>query len=188
MDISKLPKLSNTPAPPPDSPEPSAPPPRTTPPIPAVAAFNIGPEFWFNTIVGLLLLYLGRRFAAYLLARTFGRVFHTGIVDDQGTEVRYPDLLGHLMLTEGGIFLFGLVVLLEAGLKAAAGLGYRIPAAITWTIFALAAFTTAFNIYVCSVFLREGSTPLLSGLAVAFGGFIMADIWRIHRGNQPVKF
>ena len=186
MDISKLPKFSQTPPPPPaETPERPEPPPA---PIPPPIASNIGPEVWFNTIVGLLLLYLGGRFAAYLLARTFGRAFHTGYFDDQGTEVRYPDLLGHLMLTEGGIFLFGLVVLLEAGLKAAAGLGYRIPAAITWTIFALAAFTTAFNIYVCSVFLREGSTPILSGLAVAFGGFIMADVWRIHRGNQPVKF
>jgi hypothetical protein len=191
MDLSKLPKLSSTPPPPENSVEGATASPagdQRLPSTPAAGSSNIGPEFWFNAVVGLLLLFLGRRFAAYLLATVLGRPFHTGYVDDQGAEVSYADLVPHVMLTDGGIFLFGLVVLLEAGLKAFVGTGLRVPVAVAWSILVLAVVSTLFNLYVCYRFISEGSTPIMSGLAVAFGGFIIADIRRIAAASRAPRF
>jgi hypothetical protein len=189
MDLSKLPKLSKTPLPPENSAEPATPSTAAQlPAIPAASPASIGPEFWFNAIVGLLLLFLGRRFAAYLFASVLGRPFHTGYIDDQGAEVSYADLMPHMMLTEGGIFLFGLVVLLEAALKAFVGTGHRVPAVVVWAILILAVVSTLFNLYVCYKFISEGSTPIMSGLAVAFGGFIIADIRRIAAASRAPRF
>jgi len=188
MDLSRLPKLSKTPVPPPDSaqhPSPSTAADQMPLAMPAVSASYIGPEFWFNAIVALLLLFWGRAFGAYIFDRIVGRDFHTGYFtywnsdQDHGPEISYPDLLGHVMLTDGGVFLFGLVVLLEAAVKALVGKGLRVPILIVQVVLLLAIVSTVFNLYVCYKFISEGSTPIVSGLAVAFGGFIIADIWRI---------
>jgi hypothetical protein len=197
MDISKLPKLSKTAVPaenPTEQPNLSPAPDQRPPTMPAGASGNIGPEIWFNAVVGLLLLFWGRQFGVYIFDRFMGREFHTGFFtywnsdQDHGPEISYPQLAGHAMLTDGGLFLFGAIVLLEAAVKALAGLGYRVPVGIAHAVLGLAIVSTVFNLFVCYKFISDGVTPIFSGLAAAFGGFIIADIRRMSMSSRPAKF
>ena len=81
MDLSKLPKMSQTPPPPP--PPPSEPPQQPNPQpveyrdqISHVEA-GVGGMVWVSVILGSLCIWLGRRFPSYLLAKLSGRGFHT---------------------------------------------------------------------------------------------------------------
>lgn len=194
MDLSKLPKLSKTSEsqPPPaadvgTSPQPQTPiPPQYTRAAPA----PIGVDAWFNTIIGLLCLFLGRMFGAYLIARATGQPFHTGIewqtTDRAGQEVSYPDLDGHQMLVDAGIFLFGLAVLLEVVVKSMIGLRFRVPRIAPAMVLILAIATTAVNCVASFKLMSDGIVPLMSGLAAAFGGYIVFDAWRILADSRAM--
>ena len=114
MDISKLPKLSQTPA---DG-APEAPPAAEDAAAPQVQAprvsravadaddrrnadadFSVG-EIWFNLIIGLIFLFLGQRFGGYLFAKLTHQTYHTGWfwppgAAKAGQEVVYPELDGN---------------------------------------------------------------------------------------------
>jgi hypothetical protein len=190
MDLSKLPKLSKTEAPAAAEETPVALP---TPRAVIPDAQGIGGDVWFNTVIGLLLLYLGRTFFVYMMSRLTGKPFHTGIVwtDDQhnGAEVPYPELQGFQMLSDAGPFLFGVAVLIEAAVKAFFGLGWRIPKFLIQIALLLAIISTGFNLYVSAKLMSISTLPLISGLAVAFGGYIIIDLYRILRitRNMPAK-
>jgi hypothetical protein len=154
-------------------------------PAPVPAAPGMGPEIWFNTIVAVLAIFWGRTFAVYLLDLLFGRTFHTGVLwtegDRAGQEVSYPELGPYAMITDGGLFLFGVIVLLETWLRAMLGMGLRVPRAVCLAVLALAVAVTLFNLFVCIECMKAGILPLTSGLAAAFGGFIVADLRRAMR-------
>lgn len=196
MDLSKLPKLSNTPTPPPaaateaqSAPAPIAPEQRVAP---AIADGGIGGVVWFNVVIAILLLFLGRDFARYGFARLRGQPYHTGVTwqvgDKAGTEVDYPDLQPYVMLTDAGLLFFGLAVLVEAALLAKFQLGRGVPRAVVMAAIALTAASTAFNLYVSARLMMDGTLPLFSGLAVAFGGYMIASEWQLLRPTtRPVK-
>ena len=191
MDLSKLPKLSKTgesqPSSPVDANAPAEAAPQAPNAIPVgysrAAAPAIGADAWFNTIIGLLCLFLGRMFGAYLIARATGNPFHTGVEwqtgDKAGQEVAYPDLDGHQMLVDAGIFLFGMAVLLEVVVKALIGLRFRVSRAVVGIVLILAIATTVVNCVASYKLMSDGTAPLMSGLAAAFGGYIVFDAWRI---------
>ncbi len=119
MDLSKLPKLSDSsqaPQPPPQVPEQAAP---ESHPVgyggyqrpPA----SIGADIWFNVIVAIILLFLGRSFFSWSVAKMTGQTFHTNVTwtegANAGNEVAYFDLQGLTAWTDTGMFLFGLAVL-----------------------------------------------------------------------------
>lgn len=190
MDLSKLPKLSNTGA--------TQPPPQTE--IPTAKPQNQPPDYarppedrgntmaivWFNVIVGLLLIYLGRTFLSYLLARAGGHEFHTYVNwttgPKEGQEVAYPELLGFTMLQDAGVFFFGVVVLLEAVLIGLFTLrSSRLNPLIYLGIF-LAIACTLFNGYVILLVVGHNFLlPLISVFAVAFGGLIVVGLISLLR-------
>ena len=190
MDLSKLPKLSKT-----GEAQPSAstdvPPADATPQAPSPIPIGyaraippaIGADAWFNTIIGLLCLFLGRMFGSYLIARATGHPFHTGVEwqtgDQAGQEVAYPDLDGHQMLVDAGIFFFGLAVLLEVIVKAMIGLRFRVPRIAPAIVLMLAIITTAVNCVAAFKLMSDGTVPLMSGLSAAFGGYIVFDAWQV---------
>jgi hypothetical protein len=47
----------------------------------------------------------------------------------------------------------------------------------------LSVAATALNLYVCVRLFGIGVTPILSGLAVAFGGWIVLNEWRMLRAH-----
>ena len=113
MDLSKLPKLSETPPPPvtPEKPLPDHKPiPDYGPPAPSEM---VGAEVWVSAIIGLIFLLLGRRFAIYLLSILSGKAFHTGINwisgAKAGQEVGYRELEGFVFYNESAMFVFGLI-------------------------------------------------------------------------------
>jgi hypothetical protein len=193
MDLSKLPKLSNTQAQEesessPDEPPVPVAPTAAPPPVEYRSRSAYGPELgadvWVNVIIGLLLIAMGFTFARFLAAKITGQPFHTGVNwtagPNAGQEVDYFDLEGYTAWTHMGMFLFGLVMLFEAAAKASVvlrpGSTSRV---LLMTALALTVATTAINLFVCVKMLSIGLLPMLSGLAVAFGGWIIADEWRM---------
>jgi hypothetical protein len=184
MDLSKLPKLSQTPSPAASEPVEKSP----EPVLPLAAEVSIGPEIWFNTIMGLIAVFWGFSFPRYLFDEMIGRTFHTNVTwmsgPLTGQEVPYPQLEGHVMLTDAGVFIFGVVILLEALVRVLWARGMRLPASLAGFVWIAAIVSTIFNLVVCGIFLSEGGVPITSGVAAAFGGFIIADMRRamlVHR-------
>jgi hypothetical protein len=203
MDLSKLPKLSDTRAA--GGPVPGEPdrPMDPTPvePLPAPVAYRhpatvgppgIGADIWISTIVGLLFLSLGFTFARFLGAKLAGHPFHTNINWQTGPltgqEVAYFDLEGYTAWMEMGVFLFGVTLLVEAVSKTAIALR---PGIVTRTLLmlamALTAVTIGLNLYACMLLQKIGLTPIMSGLAVAFGGWVLYDEYQTLKAyRRPV--
>jgi hypothetical protein len=176
VDLSKLPRLSGSEAlPPPQAPaiEPQAAP-ASAPPITPAANYIVGPELFISVIVGLMLVGISRHFPAYLFDQLTGRVYHTGVtfVSD-GAEVPYPQLEGFTMLSDAAIFAFGLALLCDACIRllclVLGATGRRIAFLVA---ILLTAAATLFNLVVAGKLLSADVMPLISGLAVAFGGYM----------------
>lgn len=181
MDLSKLPKLSETPAPPePISPAPSQTPARNTLPI---DDGMVGAEVWLSAIIGLVFLLLGRNFALYLFSLITHRPYHTAVNWTSGAhageEVAYPDLVGYVMYTDASMFLFGLALLFEAIILAAVHSRIRSKKPLVLIALLVAVVATALNLIVALMLFSAGILPLFSLLAVAFGGYIVAHEWRM---------
>lgn len=174
MDLSKLPKLSNTPPPPPPS-----------PPLdyaPRVSAGS-GAEIWISSIVGIVLLLLGRSFAAWAFTTLTGGTYQTGLNwvtgPLAGQPVRYWELAGGIAWTDSGIFLLGLALILEAIVILAATSARRNPVALILFALVLTIAATVYNGVVAGILLTMDILPLLSILAFGFGGYIAAYEFRL---------
>jgi hypothetical protein len=189
MDLSKLPKLSQTDPPPadaPDAPQTPAEPPAISYRTPsAILPAGMGAEIWFNVIVAILAIFWGRSFAVYVLDTLDGKTFHTGFEwtdgDHAGQEIPYPQLGPYAMIGDAGLLFFGIVVLMETFLRAMWAMGWRVPRGVGLAVMQLAIGVTLFNLFVAIQCMREGIYPVTSGLAAAYGGFIVADLRRAMR-------
>src|SRR5205823_607458 len=108
MDLSKLPKMSQTPKPPEPQPSSEDPAPVSEREMAAVDA-GAGGMLWFSIIVGGLCIMYGRRSFSYFLAKLSGREFHTevnwSVGPNAGQEVAYWELMGGAAWAETGLFL-----------------------------------------------------------------------------------
>lgn len=196
MDISKLPRMSDTasqqrelgeqPQPPnADALNPQQPPTamRAAPAPEQPVSLGGGAEVWLSAILGFVFLLLGRSFGAYLLARMTGQVYHTGVNWTagplEGQEVAYPDLQGFVMLNDSAMFVFGLTLLMEAAVIAVVGTRFRYVRPLVQLALAVAAVATAYNAYACARLLGANVMPIFSLLAVAFGGYIAFYLWNV---------
>src|SRR5215210_5274558 len=119
MDLSKLPKMSQTPPPPDSQPTPQGKPqPNDYRDQIAHVEAGVGGMVWVSVILGAICIWLGRRFSSYLAAKVSGREFHTQTNwisgPKTGQEVAYWELVGSQAWTDASIFLFGLALILEA--------------------------------------------------------------------------
>jgi hypothetical protein len=180
MDMSKLPRMSNTPAPPPpeqqdDSPAPAPKKPNVPDYSQPEGARPISGLVWFNACVALLLIFMGRAFPSYAYSKMTGQPFHTGVTwqagERVGTEVDYFDLQGHTAIADVGIFFFGVVILLEAAVLIFLARGNAARALLRFT-FVLTVLVTAWNFFVMVRLFQFGVLPALTLLAVAYGGYI----------------
>jgi hypothetical protein len=198
MDLSKLPKLSDTKSQTPaeDTPQPVAdqiPAPPGYQPM-AYRPQGIGGEIWISLIIGILLAYMGRDFARFVSTRFTHETFHTNFTwpDDDpngraGQEVAYFDLQNCQAWSDMGIFLFGLILLFEAAAKTFIVIK---PGNVSRAVLMLAILLTllgvVLNVIACLKMFSVQITPLLSGLAVAFGGWILFDEWITLQRMTPV--
>jgi len=184
MDLSKLPKMSETPKPPPPQPPKDD---AAREPAGRMAAVDAGAAgmLWFSLIVGALCMMLGRSFASYATAKLRGVEYHTK-VDWQvgpkaGQEVAYFELQTGAAWADMGIFLFGLAMILEA--VSLAIVNSRARAKQFWIAASLCVviLATIINLIAAIKVLEAGLIPTVSGLAVAFGGYMAMYQWKLLR-------
>jgi hypothetical protein len=195
VDLSKLPRLSGADASSPltakvpavpDSPAispPIAPTQTTTVPARPVEDRLFGGELWISVIVALLLIGMSRHFPAYVFDQLTGRTFHTGVIfTSDNSEVPYPQVEGFAMLTDAAVFAFGAALLCDPILRILAamttGMARRGLMAISLCLMVSA---VALNAFVAIKLLGANIMPLISGLAVAFGGYVAFEQWQTLR-------
>jgi hypothetical protein len=186
MDLSKLPKLSDTKSHQATGESPAAEPIGSVlRPVPVVTYRQpgVGVDIWISLIIGLLLLMLGGRFGSYAVAKISHSPYHTGLTWDSdgpegkaGDEIEYFSLPSYTALSEMGLFFFGAMLLFEAGAKTVLVLK---PGRLGRIALGLALLTTAaavlLNLYAAIKMYNIGIIPTLSMLAVAFGGWVLFD-------------
>ncbi len=183
MDYSKLPKLSQTPAPPPEPPVESAP-----SQVPVLASRvepqpGLGAEVWLSAIIGLVMIMMAWNFARFLGATLTGQMFHTNVTwqteERAGEEVAYFDLEGYTAWSESAMFLFGVALLLEAAALAAAHRPFAARKLLVGFALTITVIATIYNLGVAGLLFTHGMMPIISILIVAFGGYMAAYEWRL---------
>src|SRR4051812_12095286 len=120
MDLSKLPKMSQSPPPPsPAQPDPVAARPLQQPSVLDTPG-SIGAEVWISLVIGVLCLLLGKNFATWGLTTLSGKPYHTTVNwvagDKAGQEVSYWELQGYTALSDAAIFTYGIALILEGAM------------------------------------------------------------------------
>lgn len=211
MDMSKLPRLSRTEAPPPPSQQvghdPHDPPP-PPPPYPDYrredpdGLIGSGVEMWMTAAIGVLFLFFGLAFAKHLFAATspYPPIAGTGIVWSQGTpdagkEVP-PNQLAEphkteyfqriegrklLILGDASLLAFGCALILDALVRLLYRIGVPGRRALVGLALALTAAAVAFNLLVIAKLFAAGITPLYSFMAFAFGGLVLYLQWQLFQ-------
>lgn len=188
MDLSKLPKMSQTPAPPQENSDASQ--------ADAAAARDrvmgyaqpslpsspeMGAEIWVSLILGIVFLFLGQTFGKWAIAKMSGQPFPTGIVwspgaPKAGQPVEYFELQGGTAWGEMGFFALGAALVIDAGILALVTFGRRGYRLIYLAIFA-AALGALINAVAIVKIMQDGITPLISILALGVGGLMI--FWHI---------
>jgi hypothetical protein len=232
MDISKLPRLSQTPAhsanpsdataeatgpaSPPTATAPHAPPQVwcgqcNAPNAPGSAYCNgcgaalrpnvnyasagavdpgVGAEVWLSAIVGVVLMLFGMTFAKWALTTMVGGTYSTGLTwgapvpgqpnqHPEGSPIAYWDLAGFTALQDAALFLFGFAMVLEAVVLLAVHSRLRAKVPLLLVALTVTLTATVLNLVVCAKIVAAGALPLMSLLAVGFGGYIAVYEWRL---------
>ena len=202
MDMSKLPRLSQTnkddaPTPVPGgTPAPPVPDPdRTVPDYQPRdrggydrgydPGYSVGAEVWISVILGIVFMFIGWNFARYAATTLTGGTYHTHVNwtagEKAGQEVAYYELQGGTAHTDSAMFLFGLALVLEAVAMLIAHTG--VPGKRAFVGFALfvTLLATAYNLFVMVKLFGMGITPLMSVIAVAIGGYMATYQWRLFK-------
>ena len=82
------------------------------------------------------------------------------------------------------MFSFGLALLAEAAVLVAAGTNAKFQRPFAGIGFFLAFIATAYNLIVAGIFFNAGILPLMSLVAVAFGGYMATYLWRLFQSPQ----
>jgi hypothetical protein len=193
MDMSKLPRLSQT-----NQQGVPADPAATLPPPPPSAVpaegpqhyrhasdvgYSVGAEVWISAILGVVFLFMGSNFARFAAAKLSGGVYHTNVNwtagEKEGQEVAYFDLQGGTAYTESGIFLFGLALVLEALSLLAAHVAAPGRKPLVGFALFVTLSATAYNLFVAIKLFGVGIPPMMTIIAVAIGGYMAAYQWRL---------
>jgi hypothetical protein len=170
MDLSKLPKLSETDkhAPPPAS----AQPPNLdyVPPARAREELVAGPEVFINVVIGLILIYMGWPIFDYLIHLTGARPFKYPVTDAAGNPMSYPHTVFFWMNI--GVALFGVALVLY-GL-----LGRSANRAISGAVLMLLALAAAVCAYATIASMSVIGLQLLPALCAAFALYLGMYQWK----------
>ena len=177
MDLSKLPKLSDTKGA--EGEQPAVPPVVTPAPSTPVAPLPVRPaplgiaETWLSVGVGAFILLFWPRFLEWASSRVFHTHFDEFQSPDTGATVPYQTLPE--FWSDLGPTLLGIVLIVDGLL-----LFTRRPTLILVAL-VLTAVSTLFNLcWVIYSFGTYGLAPV-SALGVIFGGFILSTQWTSYR-------
>jgi hypothetical protein len=195
MDLSKLPKLSQTAEA--ARKEGASPPAAAAAPVPAVGATPsyqgqagpvLGGEVWISLVLGLVFVFLGWTFVKYVATVAQGHAFHTQVNWTEGPkagqEVAYFELQGYTAWTDASMFLFGAALIADAALLLVAAGALRRWGWLVWVGFAVTLMAVAMNAVTALMLVGVGITPLLSLVAIAIGGYMAAYQWRLVAGTR----
>lgn len=202
MDISKLPRLSKTegqaPGTEPQAGETGPPPPPAAPPQ-AVAPIayahalppepiGAGPEAWISIGIGLIFVFAFPHFTQWWIHQAF----HTKtpsflpITDSNGAQVPYPQSIFFLSDLAVALFAYALVV------DGIALLLWRRAGMLAVAILITAAAVALNAYYIGRSFLDDSGFPVISAVAVVFGGYMLwyqskvfAGVRRRRAARQP---
>jgi hypothetical protein len=185
MNVSKLPKLTNTQK---EQPAPAAgaqnPAPEETIPQYASAQTPQGTlpqsgvaEVWISIAVGAILLLMFPRFLSWVSSRLFGTHFNPFLAAD-GSVVPYtkvPEFWGDL-----GPTLFGVVLIVEG-----IALMFARRRSVMVFAFALTVIATAYNLIYLVMSYSTYGLALVSAFAVAIGVYIAMYQWKLIKMLSP---
>ena len=184
MDLSKLPKFSETKPQTASSQEINTDAQR---PAPSDSQqFNASPmshmaEAWIGAIIGLVLVLYTRSFGMYLISLISHQPYHTGVEWTDGTnagqEVPYPRLEGGTFYSDSSIFFFGVALLIGALAEALLGSRSRARRGIAWVSIACMFLATVYCLVAMVILFRFGA-PLISILCVGVGVYILYHEWQ----------
>lgn len=187
MDLSKLPRMSNTPPKPGrDEPTPASEAAANSLDYgqrgPANDALYIGAEIWLMTIMGVVLIVLGHSLVGYSIARLTHHHYATGVQwssgDREGQDVDYPELMsggvvGGQLYTDLAFVLLGVALIIDAIGRAGVSLRWRIGKPILAVGMIITVVMIMLNLYFAGVYLKNNSIPFVSLLAIALGGYLL---------------
>ena len=190
MDLSKLPKMSDTrraeadrqAEAPPNAAVPAAPAgfgEAGMPPRPArVVQVESGGSGWISLIVGGLVVLLWPRLWQWIAHKLFGTSF-SPFLDPAGNVVSYTQTPA--FWSDLAIGLFGVALLVE-GVVLLWAAAWR---AAIWLSLVIVASATVFNLGYVVWSLSSGyATPIFSLLAVIFGAFMCVQQWQLLQGPR----
>jgi hypothetical protein len=189
MDLSKLPKLSETPRPPPQ-PGPEAP----RVPVARVepAQFGLGAEAWISLAFGMLLLLISHNTLGYFSSK----LFHTSFEPFPDPTRQYPARCDFILYMDGTkifyrdtvtfwsdlvVTLFAITLILDGLILLRARRAGVILCALAVTTIA----TLANLFYLVRTI--SGGLPIISILAVIFGVYIAIYQWNLYKSRTAAR-
>jgi len=186
MDLSRLPRLSQTARHAAEqqetSPDTAQQPPAHKPDAAATPleyqrvgsrAESAGPQAWISIAIGLIIQLMSTRFWSFVSSAVFSTQFTWRFTDASGGSLSYPRTV--FFLGDVSMVLFGMVLILEGIVFLRARSRILLQAA-----FGLTCATTLLNLWFVVWMMYKGyGLQLFSALAVAFGGYIAMQQWRM---------
>jgi hypothetical protein len=176
MDLSKLPRLSETDkhSPQQQTPAHEAPLQRAEPMSYATpVAAPAGPEAWFSIVIGIIVQLMSTRFWSFVFSKLFGSAFTWTFRDTNGTPITYTQSV--FFMGDVAMVLFGLVLIVE-------GIVFIFSRSRTLLMgaFILTCAATLLNLVFLVQMMSKGyGLQIMAALAVAFGGYIAMTQWRM---------
>lgn len=201
MDLSKLPKLSQSP-PPAVQRDPVNADPAQSRPMPAAPAYNtpsanawdLGFELLMALILGVFFLTIGMRFGSWSIAKLSGRPFNTGVTWGPAGEaagkawdepVDYFDLQYGTAWNEMGYFVLGIALLLAAAVLALAMWRRRAGGGTFGICMTLALIGTAANLVALVMVMQAGITMPIITLVALLTAVLMTAVYARHLFDRP---
>jgi hypothetical protein len=172
MDISKLPKLSQSEAPPPEPVTPVANQQITC--APARPEGNSLAEAWVSIAIGVILLLCFPRLLQFVSSKILHTSFGYTFTDTNGSSITYGQTV--FFWSDVATTAFAVVLIVDGILMVRA----RRPAVLL-AVFALTALTTLANVVYIATTYQNYGLPIVSALAVVFGGYIAMTQWAMYK-------
>lgn len=180
MDISKLPKLSQTPATPAaEETQPTGtkiPPYSSEPREPAIPAAGKGAEAWISIILGLILLFMFPRIIQYLSNRKHPEEFEKLWKFSGKDGLPLPYTSTAFFLCDLALALFAAVLIAEGVILVFARKSPLVLFALILTV-----GTVLLNLFVLIRVNAEIGFQLWPAVAIAFGGYIAIYEWNFYK-------
>lgn len=157
----------------------------------ASSSLQAGPDIWITIIIGVVLMMMAWDFAEWAIVTVQGKPYDTRLEWSQGERagqtVPYWEIVGYKALSESAVFLFGAALVVEALSMLMANKRPGATEKLLGVSLVITAAATVYNAYVMVVLFSVRQRPIISVLAVAFGGYMVLSLWKLIRSGARAK-